>query len=38
MTAGGVFKLTETHESHVGVAHRNAGKDVRVAVIGEKDG
>ena len=21
MTAGGVFKLTETHESHVGVAH-----------------
>ena len=35
---GGVFKLTETHETHVGVAHRNAGKDVRVAIIGEKDG
>ena len=38
MTAGGVFKLTETHESHVGVAHRNAGKDVRITVVGEENG
>ena len=38
MTAGGVFKLTETHEAHVGVAHRNAGKDVRITVVGEENG